>query len=240
MYVKKKLALVVLSLSVMCCLPAYANDGVATLEQLQQQTQETQVVVENTEIVIEDTYSGESAIANIAGAAKMDTNSETVSRIGYVMNSWAAKLMQLIGYVIAIGLGLVTALDACYIAVPPLQSMLANGYTGKASSSGGAGGPLMLGPQAAAGGPQGQVGLGPNMQMNNQQQNRMRLVSQEALDAVEDGKNGSNPFKVYFKKRWLTCVMAPVLFVLAATGVLSQFGFMLGEVISQWIGAVAL
>ena len=230
---KLKVALAVICLSAICCMPAYANSGAISFEDLQQ-AQETQIEVEESQGSIQ--YSSDSAIDSIAEAAKLDSNSESVNKIGRVMNTWAAKVMQFIGYIISIGLGLVTAIDVCYMAIPPLQGILANGHKGKASDENN--GPLMLGPQAV-GGPRGQ--LGPNTQMNNQQQeNRIRFVSQEALDAVEEGKNGANLFKVYMKKRWMTCVMAPVIFVLAATGVLSQFGFMLGEVVSQWIGGISL
>lgn len=230
---KLKVALAVICLSAICCMPAYANSGAISFEDLQQ-AQETQIEVEESQGSIQ--YSSDSAIDSIAEAAKLDSNSESVNKIGRVMNTWAAKVMQFIGYMISIGLGLVTAIDVCYMAIPPLQGILANGHKGKASDENN--GPLMLGPQAV-GGPRGQ--LGPNTQMNNQQQeNRIRFVSQEALDAVEEGKNGANLFKVYMKKRWMTCVMAPVIFVLAATGVLSQFGFMLGEVVSQWIGGISL
>lgn len=230
---KLKVALAVICLSAICCMPAYANSGAISFEDLQQ-AQETQIEVEESQGSIQ--YSSDSAIDSIAEAAKLDSNSESVNKIGRVMNTWAAKVMQFIGYIISIGLGLVTAIDVCYMAIPPLQGILANGHKGKASDENN--GPLMLGPQAV-GGPRGQ--LGPNTQMNNQQQeNRTRFVSQEALDAVEEGKNGANLFKVYLKKRWMTCVMAPVIFVLAATGVLSQFGFMLGEVVSQWIGGISL
>ena len=232
---KLKMALAVICLSAMFAFSAMANDGALSLEELQQQAQETQVVIENEDIVVDEYADDRSAIVNIAGAAKLDSNSKTVNKIGAVMNVWAAKVMQFIGYIISIGLGLVTAIDVCYMAIPPLQGILANGHKGKASDENN--GPLMLGPQAV-GGPRGQ--LGPNNQMNNQQQeNRTRFVSQEALDAVEEGKNGAI-FKVYLKKRWMTCVMAPVIFVLAATGVLSHFGFMLGEVVSQWIGGISL
>ena len=230
---KLKVALAVICLSAICCMPAYANSGAISFEDLQQ-AQETQIEVEESQGSIQ--YSSDSAIDSIAEAAKLDSNSESVNKIGRVMNTWAAKVMQFIGYIISISLGLVTAIDVCYMAIPPLQGILANGHKGKASDENN--GPLMLGPQAV-GGPRGQ--LGPNTQMNNQQQeNRTRFVSQEALDAVEEGKNGANLFKVYLKKRWMTCVMAPVIFVLAATGVLSQFGFMLGEVVSQWIGGISL
>ena len=75
----------------------------------------------------------------------------------------------------------------------------------------------------------------------NKQEEKIMLISQEALDSVEEGRNGGgNVFKIYLKKRWLACVMAPIIYVLAATGVLSQFGFMLGEAVSRWIGGLSI
>jgi len=231
---KAKIAIAALCISTMFSFSAMANGGVS-LEELQQQVIETQEQIEIKEEPLVDEYEEDkSAIMSIAGATKLDRESETVTEIGAVMNFWAAKLMQLIGYMIAIGLGVVTALDVCYLSVPPLQKILENGHKGKAQNNG----PLMLGAHGQ-GGAQTQPGLGPNVQMNKQEE-KIMLVSQEALDSVAEGKNGGNIFKIYLKKRWIVCVMAPIIYVLAATGVLSQFGFMLGEAVSTWIGGISI
>lgn len=257
-----KMTLLVFIMSVMFSFSAFASNGALSLEDLQNQQQETQAVVNDNASqsynVSSDYSTGKSAIGSISASAKMDTESEIATHVGTTMNSWAAKIMQILGYVISIGLGLITALDVCYIALPPLRGLLANGYVGtadKSSQPGGAGGmgsPMGMGGINSMGmggygsrmGGTNFMGSGMGSSMGAQQNNqpasgRTQWVTNAALNAVTSASSGANPFKVYFKQQAVVCVMAPIIYVLAATGVLSKFGFMLGEVVSTWIGGVS-
>lgn len=258
-----KMVLLVFIMTIMFSFSAFASSNALSLEELQQQAQETQAVIDDNSSESSDisyNSSGDSAIGYISDTAKLDKNDPTAQKVGKVMNSWAAKLMQILGYIISIGLGLVTALDVCYIALPPLRGILANGYVGtsdpKANSAGGMGGIGGMNPMGGIGsfggggmygnrmgGMNSIGGMGNSMgaQQNNQPATgRTQWVTNAALNAVTSASSGANPFKVYFKQQAVVCIMAPVIFVLAATGVLSNFGFMLGEVVSQWIGGISL
>ena len=69
----------------------------------------------------------------------------------------------------------------------------------------------------------------------------IQFVSNAALNAAAsesaigpDGKSQS-PIKVYFKDMAVTLVVTPILVLLAATGVLTQFGLLLGNYIGAAI-----
>lgn len=240
-----KMTLLVFIMSVMFSFSAFASNGALSLEDLQNQQQETQAVVNDNASqsynVSSDYSTGKSAIGSISASAKMDTESEIATHVGTTMNSWAAKIMQILGYVISIGLGLITALDVCYIAIPPLRVLLANGYVGTADA--GDMGAQQNNQPAYSRTPWVTNSVTPassGAQQNNQPASgKTQWVTNAALNAVKSASSGANPFKVYFKQQAVVCVMAPIIYVLAATGVLSQFGFMLGEVVSTWIGGVS-
>lgn len=257
-----KMFILTMCMSIMLCFSAFAGNGASSLEDLQRQAQETTVDVENnsSQGTKKSDTSGKSAIGNISRAAAMDTESEQMREIGGVMNSFAAKVMQLIGYVISIGLGLITALDIVYIAIPPLRGILANGYVGTGDQGGannGMGTNMMNGAASSYGTGYGgfnggynsgygqhannmQMGMAAGAQQNNQPSNgRMQFVTNAALNAVASASSGMNPFKVYFKQQAAVCILAPTMFVLAATGVLSKLGFMLGQAASRWLGNIS-
>ena len=255
-----KMTLLAVGLSVAFCFASYAapdnsSNGPVSLEQLQEQAKETEAVIQETQASkgSNGSYYNDagSAITNIAGSAKLDTESPEAQRIGNVMNSWAAKLMQILGYVISIGLGIVTALDITYIAIPPLRGILANGYTGTADTSGqaggmpggmgggfgggGFGGGGFGGGYGGTGGMQARTAMG-NTANNQPAGGRTQFVTNAALNAVASASSGANPFKVYMKQQAVVLVMAPLIFVLAATGVLARFGFWLGQMGAGWAG----
>lgn len=254
-----KTALLAIGLSVVFCFSAFAAGDAVSLDDLKKQAQETQAQID-----ANDNYTGQgqqrqqssnasdngaSAIGNITKSAALDKESSEATRIGSVMNNWASKLMQILGYIISIGLGLVTALDVVYIAIPPLRGILANGYAGTADQQaggmnngmqGGMGGGFGMGGGYGMGG--GGYGMG-SMQartaMGNTANNqpaggRTQFVTNAALNAVASASSGANPFKVYMKQQAVVLVMAPVIFVLAATGILSRVGFYIGEYITTW------
>lgn len=231
-------ALFIIGLLVMYCFPAWAeSEGVPSLEELHRQAMETQSMeqvtndegleVENNSAVENET-SGD-YFSSIADAAKLNSISEDVSLVGTSMNSWGAKLMQFIGYLLSIGLGLATAIDLCFIALPPLRAILANGYTGNDK-------PLDILPEVKGLLPMkmGKAGVNPLMQNSSQAGQRTQWVSYAALNAVTTASLGESPFKVYLKQRLGVILFVPVLFTLSATGLLSKLGFILGNSLALW------
>lgn len=254
-----KTTVLALGLSVAFCFSAFATEGASSLEELQQQAQETTVAVEETVPATaapsqgsNNSYSqmdNDSAIANIANAAKLDGNTPEAEKVGNIMNSWGAKIMQVLGYVISIGICIGIALDTCFIAIPPLRGILANGYIGTAdqrsdfqqnntmSGMGGVG----MGRSGFGGGFNGMQQDRMNMQATNNNQpatGRIQLVSNAALNATAAASTGDSPYKIYFKQQLPTIIVAPILFVLAATGILAQVGFFIGNYLTNWIGSL--
>lgn len=238
-------ALLIISLWVMYCFPAWAeSEGVSSLEELCRQAMETQSMEQVTNdaglshgdgqpgmennSTVENETSGD-YFSSIADAAKLNSISEGVSSVGSSMNSWGAKLMQFIGYILSIGLGLATAIDLCFIAIPPLRAILANGYTGNDKS-------LDVLPEVKGLLPMkmGKAGVNPLIQNPSQTGQKTQWVSYAALNAITTASCGESPLKVYLKQRLGVILFVPVLFTLAATGVLSKLGFILGNSLALW------
>lgn len=96
----------------------------------------------------------------------------------------------------------------------------------------------MGGMQGGMMGQQGQMGASPAM-------GRIQWVSSAALNAVAaenmpgpDGKPQS-AFKVYTKEMIVVLVITPVLLTLAITGVLTNLGFLIGDVIGKGITSIS-
>lgn len=245
-----KTAILVAGLSVAMCFPAFATsngNGPVSLEQLQEQAEQnnqaqTQAPTNSTGqgsnnsssgIVLDD---GASAISGIANSGKMDVDDPTAAKVGSVMNNWAAKAMQICGYIISIGLGLVIAIDLIFIAIPPLRGVLSNGYAGNVSAQND-GNPYNNGTSFY--GSTAQQSMNMSAQANNSPTSgRVQLVSNAALNAVTAASTGQNPFKMYLKEQLLTVIMAPAIYVLAATGILSRLGFFIGTTIGNWLGGL--
>lgn len=245
-----KTAILVAGLSVAMCFPAFATsngNGPVSLEQLQEQAEQnnqaqTQAPTNSTGqgsnnsssgIVLDD---GASAISGIANSGKMDVDDPTAAKVGSVMNNWAAKAMQICGYIISIGLGLVIAIDLIFIAIPPLRGVLSNGYAGNVSAQNDNNpynnGTTFIGSSTMQ-------SMNMSAQANNSPTSgRIQLVSNAALNAVTAASAGQNPFKMYLKEQLLTVIMAPAIYVLAATGILSRLGFFIGTTIGNWLGSL--
>ena len=245
-----KTAILVAGLSVAMCFPAFATsngNGPVSLEQLQEQAEQnnqaqTQAPTNSTGqgsnnsssgIVLDD---GASAISGIANSGKMDVDDPTAAKVGSVMNNWAAKAMQICGYIISIGLGLVIAIDLIFIAIPPLRGVLSNGYAGNVSAQND-NNPYNNGTTFIGGSTMQSMNM--SAQANNSPTSgRIQLVSNAALNAVTAASAGQNPFKMYLKEQLLTVIMAPAIYVLAATGILSRLGFFIGTTIGNWLGGL--
>lgn len=118
------------------------------------------------------------------------------------------------------------------------------GFGGMGGMSGMGGGMYGRGRYGMRGGMgMGMGGMQNGMQQQQQMQGanplhgRIQLVSSQALNAVAaessggyDGKPDS-PLKVYAKDMIITLVAAPVFLVLAITGVLTDLGFLIGDIL---------
>lgn len=111
------------------------------------------------------------------------------------------------------------------------------GFGGRGFGGGGFGGNGGFG--GGMGGMGGMGGQQGGMANQNQPANgRMQLVSNAALNAVATETAGQTPFKVYIKQTAILCIMAPLILVLASTGVLSGLGFAAGQALSEALSAI--
>lgn len=86
---------------------------------------------------------------------------------------------------------------------------------------------------------------GMQAQQGQMQNIRIQFVSNAALNAVAAestvGPDGLavNPYKLYIKDMLVVLIITPILIILAATGVLTQLGLVLGQAIARGIQGIA-
>lgn len=118
-------------------------------------------------------------------------------------------------------------------------------------------GGMMNNPMAGGMYGRGRYGMGMNgamgmqadgqMAANNQPAlGRIQLVSNAALNAVAtesvlgtDGK-GQSAWKVYFSDMLVNCVVVGILIILCLTGVMTKFGFVIGDFIVNTVSKISL
>lgn len=209
------------------------------------------------DIVIDKTGSG--AVSDLSNSVNFGTADETVRNLQKSAGKPLGIAIQLLAYALTIGLTFRTLLDLCYIAIPFSQNWLSGGQQGVAQGQqqggmGGMGGMGSMGGMGGFGGGfgGGMGGFGGGMGgmsgmggMGGQQQQAMGhcIVSQEALNAVAGSKvagpNGKSQsaLKTYFKSMTEYCILTPIMVVLSLTGVISQLGFMLGNILTNAISS---
>lgn len=240
-----------LVLAFVIAFPAFAEgEGGTTLEQVIQQN--VQQVTKQGDTI----ESGKNIIKDLGESTDLRERLPEVEKAGEGIKRIISIIVQIIAYVITFGLVLRVTLDLMYIGLPFVRGFLANGYTGNPQAA--TGGPTTPGgyggmssgmgfgfPRPFGFGGYGGYGMGMHSTMAssnntaNMQHNRIQWVSNAALNAVAaestvgpDGKPVS-PMKVYMKDMVLVLVLTPVMLVLAISGVLTQLGFVLGELISN-------
>lgn len=205
-------------------------------------------------------------IANTKDAADL-TNVDTkgASKVNEGIKTVAAFIVKILSYFLTAFLVVRVLLDLVYIALPFTRSMLSNGYAGNAAAGGaGMGGMGGMGSPMGGMGGMGMGGMGMGMRggygmnrmgmggagMGGSQMGaspamgRVQLVSTAALNSVASenmpGPDGrpQSALKAYAKDMAVTLVITPVLLVLAITGVLSNLGFLLGDVIARGIASI--
>ena len=215
------------------------TQGGITLDELKKQSQAQSQSPSTSDSsltnILKDDSTGASSIAGISGMAKLDSESAAVKQVGGAMNSVAGKIVQLLGYIMSIGLGVSLVIDLVYLSVLPLRALMApqNGglklVSDVAISAAGGSAQASSSPAQASGfNPSGfnsgfNSGFGPSPAPSP---NKSASSSQ------------TSPIKVWFKGRVIDLILAPTIFVLASTGVLTQIGFWLGQVLTGVLGKV--
>lgn len=232
-------AIVTLMIMFTLCFSAYAADGGLSLEDLQLQSQQ----VEETQA---ETRESNEAVNEIAGSyidilqnQRFDGNDKKIAAVGSIMATWSSKIMQFLGYVISIGLALMTVIDLVYIAITPFRGLLNPNYTSPSPDVGQSGG------MNGGGYGMGDMptpfnrnnGMGKQPAPNTNRGGRC-LVSEAAIKSVNMAAQ-ANPYKLYFKEQVVACIAAPLIFVLAATGALARIGFMVGNIVSIWLRSLS-
>ncbi len=228
---------------------------------------ETVTPVENVEPVtpVEDTTVNNSASKFIDDMNKtsnlLEPDIEATEGINSYVKTVAAWIVQVLSYVIVAFLSVGIIIDLAYIALPFTRVYLANGYVGQAQRS--TSNSMMTNQR-----PYGSYGMnnglyGGQMQAQGNMYNgqmaaqnavtnrnssivgNVQLVSNAALNAVSsesvvqaDGKTDS-PYKYYFKHMTVTLIIVPVLILLSATGVLTQLGFAIGDLLMRVITGIS-
>ena len=186
-------------------------------------------------------------------------NVEGVETVTSGLRTVAAFIVQVVSYLITAFMAVTVLLDLLYITIPFLRTLLANGYSGNVQRTGNANN-MMTGSMYGTGtmgmtgmGGYGRYGGGMNnpamynarmsqegIAAGNQRNSLMgqiQFVSDAALDAVitasttPDQGRSPNPLKIYFKHMMIKLILTPVLIVLAATGALTQLGFVVADAV---------
>lgn len=208
---------------------------------------------------------GKSFISDLSEAANMSKPTTEAQAVQPFITKIASVLFQVITYAVIAFLAVRVALDMAYIGLPFVRSFLCNGFSGNAQAGQpgmGMGGPGMGGPGMGMGGPGMGMGMGggmgrgmgmgmggmsgmggmggmgmqsANVNNNGTMMGRIQWVSNAALNAVASESQGTNAFKIYAKDMVVVFIAIPVLLTLAATGTLTNLGFLIGDVLMRAI-----
>jgi len=249
------LVVVILLCSTMVAFGEHSLDELINTTESQVQTQEDESradINEQETVSKPDIYNeNKSFIDGLQGSANVSAEVEGVSNITSGAKTVVAFIVQVLSYLITILLALRIVMDLAFIALPFTRTFLGNGYMGNAQAGAGglpnslgmSGGGMGMGMHGAG---MNRMGMQGNMALNSPQQQpnasgRMQLVSNAALNAVAgentvgaDGKAVS-PFELYIKDMIVVLVIVPILITLAVTGALSNLGFVLAQVLVDWI-----
>jgi hypothetical protein len=211
--------------------------------------------------------SNQEYINSLREATTLDGESEAATKVNQGIKKVASFIIQVLSYVIVLFLVVRVVVDLCYILIPFTRSFLGNGFQGTAPSGGqqpgmNGGGIGGIGGIGAMNGYSSGYGMnrysggiggyGSSMNSMNvgqqgaqQPAGRTQWVSNAALNAVAaqsvvgpDGKPAS-PLKIYAKDMIVVLVVTPILLTLAITGVLTDLGFLLGQLLANAISGIS-
>lgn len=183
---------------------------------------------------------GDSNITDISNVSRLDKVNANTKEAENTLTKIAGTFLKWLGLILSIGLGISLGIDTLYISVPFMRGILSGGKQGAMPSdmagSGrynmqnlgqdGINSPFNSGARQMESSNSGYSGIVKN------------LVSDEALSAVTAAKGGEKPMTVFIKRRLTTFIMAPVIFTLAITGVLTRLGFAIGWALTNMIDKI--
>lgn len=191
-----------------------------TLDEVINQNQQAETSSINGSTSISGYVSSDDYINSLKGATSLtEERSDIVDKVNSATNRAVSIVVQILAYAIVAGLTLRVLIDLAYIAIPFMRKALSS-EAGQAQQ--------MQGNMYT----QQQQG---NMQQGNK--TKIQWISNAAMMAVASEQNGMNPYKVYVKDMVIILVVTPLLLILTVTGVLTNLGFLLGDVIIKAIGS---
>lgn len=181
-------------------------------------------------------------LGGLRDAGDMSEENDTALKAAAPLRKGVEVIIQVISYVVVVGLSLRVALDLTYIALPFSRTLL--GGTVEENRRGAAGasyGGNGLGSGIYGGGPglyggNGMYGGGPGASVSGPG-GKMQFVSGAAIQAVSraatPGSDGKSPgaIRLYVKDMAVMLVGVPILLVLLLTGALTDIGFTVGELV---------
>lgn len=193
-------------------------------------------------------------------ATKLDGHDANADKVNQGLKKVISFIVQILSYLATLLLVLRVVLDVIYISIPFSRALLANGYSGSAQSAnpggmsggmgmGGMSGGMGMGGMSGGmgmGGMSGGMGMGPSQGQAGASSalGRIQWVSTAALNAAEaekgvgpDGK-AISPLRVYAKDMMIVLILAPILLVLAVTGVLTRLGILIGTALANFIDGI--
>ena len=205
-------------------------------------------------------------VNSLSNASDMTVMTDTAQRAAAPLQKIVTIVVQVISYVLVLGLTLRVAFDLVYIVLPWFRGILGGNSPGGAgqgmpqqgqgfgnSGFGGAGfGGAGFGARPGFGSPGfgnsgfGSPGIGaPGAQQGMQPTRGIKLVSDAAIAAViasqTPGPDGSfqSPFRIYVKDMAFVCILTPIMLILAMTGALTTLGLHLGSLLAGLISNIS-
>ena len=230
--------------------PVSENVQPEETQPVQQPTQ--QPVQQTTQTTQQSNYTTDEYLESIKQATDLSGPSAGAERVNNGITKVASFIVQILAYFITAFLVVRVVLDLTYICIPFTRSFLANGYGGNAQAGGGGMGMQQPGMGMGGMGMNSGMGMG-GMGMGGMQgsapganpaMGRVQWISTAALNAVaaesvvgQDGKPVS-PLGSYAKDMVVVLVITPILLTLAITGVLTDLGFLLGQLITNAVAGI--
>lgn len=199
-----------------------------TVNEIQEQTD-----IDNTEEYI----TADQFINSMKDVTDVTTvESEAVHKINGAISKTVGVVIQILSYMAIALLSVRVVLDILFIAIPFSRSLFVSTDAGQG------------GPSAGMGGNPFDGGMGSMNSMNqqapasqSQSKGSIQWISGAAMNAVDMNETVAGSFKYYIKDMVVVLTLTPVLIILAVTGVLTNLGFLLGDVAVNfvaWLGTL--
>ena len=195
-------------------------------EQSEQQDETTPTVQTNEEDNQQDYVSADDFINGLGESGKIGLQqNETTEKIATALKVIVTPIVQILSHLIVIGLVVRVIIDLIYIVIPFSRKLLLNGHTETGGNNNG-GYPTASQMMTMS---NGQNALGGQGEASRS--NKVQIISNAAIRAVQGEQSGQSVFRYYFKDMLVVMVVTPILLVLTLTGVLMDLGFILGDAI---------